>query len=77
MKSIDEMLHLSLLTPEQHAFIGEWIAQSRTPERILLMPPPMWDALERASEAMGMHQDLLREPDFEGFAQHAYSDLGS
>lgn len=66
MKTIDEMLHLDLLTPEQHAFIGAWIAQSRTPERILQMPAPMWEALERASEAMGIHQDLLREPDLEG-----------
>ena len=68
MKSIDEMLHLNLLSTEQHAFIAEWIAQSRTPERILQMPPPMWEALERASEAMGMHTDLLREPDFEEWA---------
>lgn len=62
MKTIDEMLHLELLTTEQHAFIGEWIAQSRTPERILQMPAPMWQALERASDAMGVTQDLLREP---------------
>ena len=69
MKTIDEMLHLELLTTEQHAFIGEWIAQSRTPERILQMPAPMWQALERASEAMGVTQDLLREPSLdEGYA---------
>jgi len=70
MKTIDEMLHLNLLSTEQHAFIGEWIAQSRTPERILQMPTPMWEALERASEAMGVHQDLQREPNFEGIAEH-------
>ena len=65
MKTIDEMLHLELLTAEQHAFIGEWIAQSRTPERILQMPAPMWQALEQASERMGVDQDLLREPTFD------------
>ena len=27
MKTIDEMLHLALLTPEQHRQIGAWIAQ--------------------------------------------------
>ena len=62
MKTIDEMLHLELLSTEQHAFIREWIAQSRTPERILQMPAPMWQALERASATMGIAQDLLREP---------------
>ena len=65
MKTIDEMLHLELLTTQQHAFISEWIAQSRTPERILQMPAPMWEALERASESMGIHQDLQREPSFD------------
>ena len=65
MKTIDEMLHLDLLTTEQHAFIHEWIAQSRTPERILQMPAPMWQALEHASEHMGIDQDLLREPAFD------------
>jgi hypothetical protein len=65
MKTIDEMLHLELLTTEQHSFIREWIAQSRSPERILQMPAPMWQALERASASMGVDQDLQREPDFE------------
>ncbi|QXW18741.1 hypothetical protein KXJ72_01925 [Comamonas aquatica] len=69
MKTIDEMLHLELLSTEQHAFIREWIAQSRTPERILQMPAPMWQALEQASERMGIDQDLLREPALdEGFS---------
>lgn len=70
MKTIDEMLHLDLLTTEQHAFIREWIAQSRTPERILQMPTPMWEALERASASMGVDQDLLREPALDaGYAE--------
>ena len=68
MKTIDEMLHLELLTSEQHSFISEWIAQSRSPERILQRPSPMWQALERASASMGVDQDLQREPDFEEFA---------
>ena len=62
MKTIDEMLHLDLLTAEQHSFIREWIAQSRTPERILQMPGPMWQALERASQSLGMDKDLWQEP---------------
>lgn len=72
MKTIDEMLHLELLTPEQHQHISRWIDQSRTPEEILQMPAPLWLALERASESMGIPQDLLREPslDATGIALH-------
>ena len=62
MKTIDEMLHLDLLTPEQHYEIGAWIAQSDTPEQILKMPAPLWSAMERASEVMGIDKDLLRPP---------------
>ncbi|MGN1055101.1 MAG: hypothetical protein ACI4QS_00125 [Comamonas sp.] len=62
MKTIDEMLHLDLLTAEQHHSISHWIAQSRSPEDILQMPGPLWQALERASETMGIPQDLQREP---------------
>ena len=62
MKTIDEMLHLDLLTPEQHNEIGAWIAQSDTPEQILKMPAPLWSAMERASEVMGIDKDLLRPP---------------
>ena len=41
MKTIDEMLHLDLLTPEQHVQIGAWIAQAGSPDEILKMPAPL------------------------------------
>lgn len=62
MKTIDEMLHLDLLTPQQHDDISAWIAHAATPEDILKMPAPLWQALERASEIMGINADLLRQP---------------
>ena len=62
MKTIDEMLHLELLTTEQHQHISHWIAQSQSPDDILQMPAPLWQAIERASECMGVNQDLLRPP---------------
>lgn len=62
MKTIDEMLHLALLTPEQHLQIGAWIAQADSPEAILSMPAALWQAVERASEVMGIDRDLMRPP---------------
>ena len=62
MKTIDEMLNLDLLTPEQHVEISDWIARANSPEEILQMPAPLWQAVERASEAMGVNADLLRPP---------------
>ena len=62
MKTIDEMLHLALLTPDEHQQISHWIARSATPDEILAMPQPLWRAVERASEVMGIDQDLLRPP---------------
>ena len=62
MKTIDEMLHLDLLTLEQHVQIGAWIAKSSSPDEILKMPAPLWQAIEHASEAMGIDQDLMRTP---------------
>lgn len=62
MKTIDEMLHLDLLTTEQHQQIGAWIAQADTPDDILKMPAPLWTAVERASEVMRIDEDLLRPP---------------
>jgi hypothetical protein len=62
MKTLDEMLHLELLTPEQHQQIDAWIAQADTPEDILKMPGALWQAVERASEVMGINEDLLRPP---------------
>ncbi len=65
MKTIDEMLHLDLLTTEQHGEISAWIAKSDTPDEILKMPSPLWKAVERASEVMGIDKDLLRPPSFD------------
>ena len=62
MKTIDEMLHLELLTREQHLEISDWIASAKTPEAILQMPAPLWQAVERASQTMGVNEDLLRPP---------------
>ncbi|CAN7562040.1 hypothetical protein LJR129_004063 [Acidovorax sp. LjRoot129] len=65
MKTIDEMLHLDLLTREQHLEISAWIARSASPEEILQMPAQLWQAVERASQAMGINEDLLRPPLFD------------
>ena len=62
MKTIDEMLNLDLLTSEQHGEISAWIARSASPEEILQMPAPLWQAVERASRVMGIDEDLLRPP---------------
>ncbi|MFN4120237.1 hypothetical protein [Acidovorax sp.] len=62
MKIIDEMLNLDLLTAEQHLDISDWIARSSSPEEILQMPAPLWRAVERASQTMGINKDLLRPP---------------
>ena len=65
MKTIDEMFHLDLLSTDQHFEISAWIARCDTPEEILKMPPPLWQAVERASQVMGIDQDLLRPPAFD------------
>ena len=62
MNTLDEMLHLELLTPEQHQKIGAWIAQADTPEAILRMPGALWQAVERASAIMGIDEDLIQPP---------------
>jgi hypothetical protein len=62
MKTIDEMLHLALLTPDEHQQISSWIAQADSPEDILKMPALLWRAVERASAVMGIDEDLLRPP---------------
>ena len=62
MKTIDEMLHLELLTADQHHQICAWIAQADTPDEILKMPSALWQAVERASAVMGIDEDLLRPP---------------
>ena len=62
MKTIDEMLSLELLTPDQHHQISAWIAHADSPEEILKMPAPLWKAVERASAVMGVDEDLMRPP---------------
>jgi hypothetical protein len=62
MKTIDEMLSLDLLTPDQHHQISAWIAHADTPDDILKMPAPLWKAVERASALMGVDDDLMRPP---------------
>jgi len=62
MKTIDEMLNLALLTADQHHQISAWIAQADSPEEILKMPVSLWQAVERASAAMGIDDDLMRPP---------------
>ena len=52
MQTLDEMLSLKLLTPDQHSAIHAWTAHAKTPERILQMPEHLWRALELASVLM-------------------------
>ncbi|MBI5268195.1 MAG: hypothetical protein HY856_00815 [Burkholderiales bacterium] len=62
MRTIDEMLHLDLLTAQEHGAIHAWITRAKSPEAILAMPQPLWQALERASAVMNVDADLLRQP---------------
>lgn len=68
LSTLDEMLAKGLLTREQHADIGAWVAQARTPERILQMPAPLWRTLELASVLMNVDADLQQPPAFEAEA---------
>lgn len=65
MKTIDEMLNLALLTVDQHHQISAWIANADSPEDILKMPAPLWQAVQRASAVMGIDDDLMRPPAFD------------
>ena len=62
MKTLDEMLSLNLLSAAQHAEIAAWIAQARTPERIMQMPAQLWRSLELASVLLNVDADLLQPP---------------
>lgn len=64
MKTIDEMFNLDLLSAAEHREITEWVAQARTPEAILAMPPHLWRAVEAAALAMNIDADLTRIPPF-------------
>ena len=61
MQTLDEMRDRCLLTPQQHADIGAWVSQARTPEGILAMPEDLWRSLELASVLMDVDADLRRE----------------
>lgn len=62
MQTLNEMLSLNLLTPDQHAEIRAWTMQTKTPERIMQMPPHLWRALELASVLMDFDVDpVLRQ----------------
>jgi hypothetical protein len=65
VKTLDEMLSLRLLSPEQHHDIGAYIAEARTPEAILQMPEPLWRALSLASVLMNLDAELQQPPLFE------------
>jgi hypothetical protein len=62
VKIIDEMLHLDLLSAQQHHEIAHWVQTARTPEAILAMPPHLWRAIEAASLIMNLDADLSRPP---------------
>ncbi len=66
MQTLDEMLSRHLLTVDQHAEIGAWIASARTPEAIMGMPGHLWRKLELASVLMGFDADVTQAP-FLGF----------
>lgn len=57
MLLLDEMLSLNLLTADQHAEIGAFVRQARTPDRILEMPSHLWKVLEGASVLMDFDPD--------------------
>jgi len=62
MQTLDDMRSLRLLSTDQHAQIGAWIAAARTPEAIMQMPAHLWRALELASVLMGFDRDLAQPP---------------
>lgn len=62
MQTLNDMLGRHLLTADQHAQIGAWIARSPTPEAILQMPPHLWRTLELASVLLGVDADLSQPP---------------
>ena len=62
MQTLNEMLDRKLLSPDQHADIGAWIAQAKTPEGILQMPDALWRSLALASLLLNVDADLLQPP---------------
>ena len=62
MHTLDDMRSRHLLTTEQHAEIGAWVARGKSPEAILAMPPHLWRALSLASVLMNIDADLTQPP---------------
>ncbi len=57
MQTLNEMLALKLLTPEQHFEILSWTTRAKTPEKIMEMPPHLWRSLELAAVLMGFEAE--------------------
>jgi hypothetical protein len=66
METLDDMHRRHLLTREQHAEIGAWVAAGKTPEAILAMPSHLWRALALASVLMNVDAELMQPPDLDG-----------
>lgn len=62
METLNEMRRRHLLSADQHAEIGAWVAQAKSPEAILAMPVPLWRALSLASVLMNVDADLTQPP---------------
>ena len=62
MDTLDDMRSRHLLTAEQHAEIGAWVARGKSPEAILAMPPHLWRALALASVLMNVDAELTQPP---------------
>ncbi len=62
MQTLDEMRSRHLISAEQHAEIGAWIAAGKTPEAIMQMPAHLWRALSLASVLMNLDADLTQPP---------------
>jgi hypothetical protein len=58
MHTIDEVRERTLLTADQQARIGAWIARARTREGIMAMPPSLWRRLELDSVLMNIDGGL-------------------
>ena len=62
VQTLDEMRSLHLLSAEQHAQIGAWIARGKTPEAIMQMPAHLWRAFALASVLMEFDADVTQPP---------------
>lgn len=64
MMTLDQMRANSLLSDEQCAEIRAWVAQERTPEAIMNMPPRLWRALSLASVLLNVDAELAQPPEY-------------